>query len=210
MQASGGATGGVTRSGHQRQGSCTAVGGDTGGGLEGIPRHSRIFRMASGGWTAQRIRMRARHRGHSRTSTGKRGSGSFNLGGENGLFSDVGVQKQARIREESRNAVEATQGERCPLKYLLNWPFQNQRRIGRKRTRHECPHRLSSGGHDLVSSCHAALHGSSAIQRRLTRGPAIKCYRQTTNSSQGELNKEIVHRQDAVRVDSVDLPGDGT
>ena len=46
--------------------SCTA--GKTGGGLEGRPRQSIIFRIASGGFTAQRIRIRPPHSGHFKTS----------------------------------------------------------------------------------------------------------------------------------------------
>ena len=45
--------------------------GATGGGLEGRPRQSRILRMASGGWIAQRILMRPPQRVHSKTSTAK-------------------------------------------------------------------------------------------------------------------------------------------
>ena len=39
-----------------------------GGGLEGRPRQSRIFRIASGGWIALITLMRPPQRGHSRTS----------------------------------------------------------------------------------------------------------------------------------------------
>jgi hypothetical protein len=45
--------------------------GATGGGLEGRPGQSRILRMASGGWIAQRILMRPPQRVHSKTSTAK-------------------------------------------------------------------------------------------------------------------------------------------
>jgi hypothetical protein len=39
-----------------------------GGGRDGRPRQSRIFRIASGGWIAASILMRALQRGHSKTS----------------------------------------------------------------------------------------------------------------------------------------------
>jgi hypothetical protein len=42
-----------------------------GGGLEGRPRQSRILRIASGGWIAARILMRAPHRAHAKTGTEK-------------------------------------------------------------------------------------------------------------------------------------------
>ncbi len=42
-----------------------------GGAREGMPRQSRIFRIASGGLIAARILMRPEQLGHSRTSTEK-------------------------------------------------------------------------------------------------------------------------------------------
>ena len=41
------------------------------GALTGRPRQSRIFRIASGGWSAAMIRMRPPQRSHSRTSNAK-------------------------------------------------------------------------------------------------------------------------------------------
>ena len=42
--------------------------GATGGGREGRPRESRILRATTGSSMAARIRIRERHRGHSKTS----------------------------------------------------------------------------------------------------------------------------------------------
>ena len=43
--------------------------GAVGGARDGRPRHSRMARVATGGWIAARIRMRPPQSGHSRTST---------------------------------------------------------------------------------------------------------------------------------------------
>jgi len=63
----------LTLSAHEEQGSSMSVtAAAIGGGLEGRPRQSRILRIASGGWIAARILVRAPHRGMPKRPPKKR------------------------------------------------------------------------------------------------------------------------------------------
>jgi hypothetical protein len=91
----------------------------------------------------------------------ERGLGAFDLGGEQGLATHVGVEEQLRIGKQGRGSIEAAAGQRRPIVQRLQRTLQQHRRIGRQGRRDERPDRFPGGAGDLVATGAVAPHVAS-------------------------------------------------
>ena len=89
--------------------------------------------------------------------------GSFDPGGEHRLLAYVGVQDQRFVRQERRDGVQPSEGERCRFERLLQRAVRQQGRIRRQGRRYEGANRLPSGDRHLVPADLSPLHVRTAL-----------------------------------------------
>jgi hypothetical protein len=92
---------------------------------------------------------------------GQRRLGALDLGGEQGLAPQVGVEEQIGIGQQGGDTIQAATGQQRLLVQGLKGSSQHHWRIRGQRRRHESPHRFPGGAGDLVTPRSDALHGGS-------------------------------------------------
>ena len=82
---------------------------------------------------------------HCHRETGGWGLCPLDLGRDHRFLSDVAVQKQFRVREQGRDAIEAAKGYERTVESVPKGRRNDQGRVRRKRVRHERPHHFAGG-----------------------------------------------------------------
>ena len=93
---------------------------------------------------------------------GQRRLGALDLGGQQGLFPDVAVEKKVRIRQQRREAVHAAKRQQRALQRALQGR-QVQRWLWSQACGHERPNGLAADGRGLVPAGFASVHGERPL-----------------------------------------------
>jgi len=86
--------------------------------------------------------------------------------GQHGLASNIGVEKEVRVGEQQRDAIEPAQGQGRALQEALASIAEVDGRIRWQRAGDESANLLVPRAEDLLASGHSSFHGPSIFNDR--------------------------------------------